>query len=198
MNAFLCFANTKVLLLSATPVNNQIADIRNQISLIAGGDVARSTQSAYDEFFRDKLGVSSVKETTRQAQSKFTTWTKKPPSKRNARDLIHQLGSDFFKLLDGLSIARSRTQIKRYYAEEVQKLGGFPERVKPRSEYPLSTLPPLARTTCWILSSSRILSNRRFIIETNNSNDFKRKFSILKISMRKPSRSPIFPNGFQT
>ena len=127
---------TKVLLLSATPVNNQIADIRNQISLIAGGDVARSDDPAHDGAFREKLGVPSVKETTRQAQGKFTAWTKKPPAERKARDLIHELGSDFFKLLDGLSIARSRSQIKRYYAKELADLGGFPKRDKPTAEYP--------------------------------------------------------------
>ena len=127
---------TKVLLLSATPVNNQIADLRNQISLIAGGDVAREDGAAYDAAFLETLGVPSVKETTRQAQNKFTHWTKKPAAQRNTRDLIHELGSDFFKLLDGLSIARSRSQIKRYYAKELASLGGFPERDKPRAEYP--------------------------------------------------------------
>lgn len=127
---------TKVLLLSATPVNNQIADLRNQISLIAGGDVAREGSAAYDAAFQETLGVPSVKETTRQAQNKFTHWTKKPAAQRNTRDLIHELGSDFFKLLDGLSIARSRSQIKRYYAKELAALGGFPERDKPRAEYP--------------------------------------------------------------
>lgn len=127
---------TKVLLLSATPVNNGIADLRNQISLIAGGDVARDPNPAYDAAFLETLGVPSVKETTRQAQNKFTLWTKKPPAQRKTRDLIHELGSDFFKLLDGLSIARSRSQIKRYYAKELASLGGFPDRDKPRAEYP--------------------------------------------------------------
>ncbi|MFK7778556.1 MAG: helicase-related protein [Gimesia sp.] len=127
---------TKVLLLSATPVNNQISDLRNQLSLIAGGDVARSQDPAFDAAFINKLGVPSVKETTKRAQTKFTMWTKKPADKRRTRDLIHQLGSDFFKLLDGLSIARSRTQIKRYYSKEIAELGGFPNRDKPQAEYP--------------------------------------------------------------
>ncbi|MCF6274519.1 MAG: SNF2-related protein, partial [Robiginitomaculum sp.] len=125
---------TKVLLLSATPVNNQISDLRNQISLIAGGDVARSAQ--HDAAFLEKLNISSIKETTRKAQAKFTSWTKKPVDQRKARDLIHELGGDFFKLLDGLSISRSRSQIKRYYSKELKKLGGFPKRDKPQSEYP--------------------------------------------------------------
>lgn len=127
---------TKVLLLSATPVNNQIADLRNQISFIAGGDVARSENPEHDGAFKDSLGIPSIKETTRKAQMKFTNWTKKPAAERNARDLIHELGSDFFKLLDGLSIARSRAQIKRYYAKEMERLGGFPKRNKPVAEYP--------------------------------------------------------------
>ena len=127
---------TKVLLLSATPVNNGIADLRNQISFIAGGDVARSEDPAFDGAFGKSLGIPSVKETTRKAQAKFTSWTKKPVEKRKTRDLIHELGSDFFTLLDGLTIARSRSQIKRYYAKEMDRLGGFPNRSKPTSEYP--------------------------------------------------------------
>jgi SNF2 family DNA or RNA helicase len=127
---------TKVLLLSATPVNNQIADLRNQISFIAGGDVARDANGEYDGAFKEKLGIPSIKDTTRKAQAKFTNWTKKPANERKARDLIHELGSDFFKLLDGLSIARSRSQIKRYYAKEMERLGGFPKREKPTAEYP--------------------------------------------------------------
>lgn len=127
---------TKILLLSATPVNNQIADLRNQISFIAGGDVARSEDPQHDGAFTENLGIPSVKETTRQAQTKFTNWTKKPADQRKARDLIHELGSDFFKLLDGLTIARSRSQIKRYYFKEMERLGGFPNRTKPVAEYP--------------------------------------------------------------
>lgn len=127
---------TKVLLLSATPVNNQIADLRNQISFIAGGDVARSTNPEHDGAFAKSLGIPSIKETTRKAQAKFTNWTKKPAAERNARDLIHELGTDFFALLDGLSIARSRAQIKRYYSKEMERLGGFPQRNKPSAEYP--------------------------------------------------------------
>lgn len=127
---------TKVLLLSATPVNNQISDLRNQISLIAGGDVGRDENPLFDGAFREKLGVASIKETSRLAQTKFTNWTKKRPEERKTRDLINELGSDFFNLLDGLSIARSRSQIKRYYSKELKTLGGFPERKKPKAEYP--------------------------------------------------------------
>ena len=122
---------TKILLLSATPVNNQLADLRNQISFIAGGDVARSAVA--DGAFAEKLGILSVKETSQQAQTHFTNWAKRPPGQRKTRDLISAIGGDFFKLLDGLSIARSRRQIASYYAKEMKALGGFPRRPPPKA-----------------------------------------------------------------
>jgi superfamily II DNA or RNA helicase len=125
---------TKVLLLSATPVNNQLADLRNQISFIAGGDVARDDRA--DAAFTESLGIDSVRETSRKAQANFTSWAKKPAGERKTRDLLAALGGDFFKLLDGLSIARSRSQIAGYYKDEMTRLGGFPRRTTPRSIHP--------------------------------------------------------------
>jgi len=125
---------TKVLLLSATPVNNQLSDLRNQISFIAGNDVARN--SSADATFVDSLKIPSVKETTRQAQAHFTIWAKKPAAQRKTRDLISAIGGDFFKLLDGLSIARSRRHVSSYYAEEMKHLGGFPKRPAPKAIHP--------------------------------------------------------------
>ena len=122
---------SKVLLLSATPVNNQLADLRNQISFIAGGDVAREAPA--DGAFDEKLGIVSVKETTRKAQTHFTNWTKRAPEQRKTRELIAAIGGDFFKLLDGLSIARSRRQVAAYYAGEMEQLGGFPHRPAPKA-----------------------------------------------------------------
>jgi SNF2 family DNA or RNA helicase len=122
---------TKVLLLSATPVNNQLADLRNQISFIAGGDVARD--DAADSAFAEMLNIASVRETSRQAQTQFTNWAKKPPGQRKTRELIAAIGGDFFKLLDGLSIARSRRQVATYYAGEMIALGGFPRRPAPKA-----------------------------------------------------------------
>ncbi|MBP7142519.1 MAG: DEAD/DEAH box helicase family protein [Opitutaceae bacterium] len=124
-------ARTKVLLLSATPVNNQLADLRNQISFIAGGDVARDATA--DAAFAENLGINSVKETTRLAQGHFTTWSKRSAAQRKTRDLIAAIGGDFFKLLDGLSLARSRRQIGSHYAEEMRRLGGFPHRPAPKA-----------------------------------------------------------------
>lgn len=125
---------TKVLLLSATPVNNQLADLRNQISFIAGNDVARNSDA--DAAFSENLKIHSVKETTRQAQTHFTSWAKKPAAKRKTRDLISAIGGDFFKLLDGLSIARSRRQVSSYYTDEMKHLGGFPKRPSPKAIHP--------------------------------------------------------------
>ncbi|MEZ5431564.1 MAG: helicase-related protein [Verrucomicrobiales bacterium] len=125
---------TKVLLLSATPVNNQLADLRNQISFIAGGDVARDPQA--DAAFSKNLEILSVKETTRIAQGHFTAWSKKKPEERSIRDLLQSIGGDFFKLLDGLSIARSRKQISTYYKDEMKRLGGFPKRPAPVAIHP--------------------------------------------------------------
>jgi SNF2 family DNA or RNA helicase len=122
---------TKVLLLSATPVNNQLADLRNQISFIAGGDVARNDVA--DAAFAEKLNIQSVRDTSRQAQTQFTNWAKKPPAQRKTRELIAAIGGDFFKLLDGLSIARSRSQVASYYAGEMKALGGFPSRPAPKA-----------------------------------------------------------------
>jgi hypothetical protein len=111
------------LLLSATPVNNQLSDLRNQISFIAGGDVARDLEA--DSAFDSTLGIVSIKETTRLAQTHFTNWARRPPVERKTRDLIAAIGGDFFKLLDGLSLARSRRQIAGHYAAEMERLGGL-------------------------------------------------------------------------
>jgi len=126
-------ARTKVLLLSATPVNNQLSDLRNQISFIAGGDVARDAEA--DAAFSENLDIASIKETTRQAQAQFTRWSdpQRPAEKRRTRDLIAAIGGDFFKLLDGISLARSRHHIKTHFAGEMKRLGGFPDRPAPRA-----------------------------------------------------------------
>jgi hypothetical protein len=125
---------SKVLLLSATPVNNTLADLRNQISFIAGGDVARDP--AADAAFLPSLGIASLKATTQQAQARFTTWANLPPQRREKKELINVLGGDFLKLLDALTIARSRRHVARYYQAEMVRLGGFPDRRPPVSLHP--------------------------------------------------------------
>lgn len=124
---------SKVLLLSATPVNNELADLRNQISFIAGGDVARDPK--VDAAFDATLGIRSLKATTRDAQARFTNWAKRSAHERDKKELIHVLGGDFLKLLDALTIARSRRHIASHYQSEMKRLGGFPKRLPPVSIY---------------------------------------------------------------
>lgn len=113
--------NTRVLLLSATPVNNDLKDLRNQIYFLTKGE---------DETFYDSLGVASIRDTLAGAQRTFTDWAKKSKN-HSTKELLERFNSSFFKLLDALTIARSRKHIQKYYKETVALLGGFPERLKP-------------------------------------------------------------------
>ena len=118
---------TKVLLLSATPVNNDLKDLRNQLYFLTEGD---------DWAFADTLGIGSLKETLAAAQKVFSLWARQHSSERKTSELLERLNAAFFKLLDELTIARSRTHIQRYYKQSIAQLGGFPERKKPISVYP--------------------------------------------------------------
>jgi SNF2 family DNA or RNA helicase len=113
---------TKVLLLSATPVNNNLKDLKNQLDLISEGK-----ESAFSE----TLGIHNIKQVLTNAQTKFKQWATK--ENRHNSELLASLNSAFFTLLDGLTIARSRKHIEYYYPEVVDNLGGFPERLKPLS-----------------------------------------------------------------
>lgn len=124
---------TKVLLLSATPVNNTLVDLRNQISFMAGADVAKD--KPVDHSYAAALGLESVDKTIRRAQARFLDWSKKPADKRHKADLIATLGGDFSKLLDSLTIARSREHISRFFGHEMERLGGFPARAPVHSEF---------------------------------------------------------------
>lgn len=116
--------DTKVLLLSATPVNNTLKDLRNQIYYITGGK-----NNALSE-----VGINSIEQTIATAQRQFTLWAdpKKNPS-RSSKQLFERLDASFFKLLDEMTIARSRKHIKEFY--DVNAIGTFPERLKPISIY---------------------------------------------------------------
>ncbi len=118
---------TKVLLLSATPVNNDLKDLRNQLYFL--------TENR-DDAFTESLGIGSLKETLATAQKVFTHWAKKHSAERKTGELLEKLNASFFKLLDELTIARSRKHIQKYYKATIAQLGGFPERKKPISIYP--------------------------------------------------------------
>ena len=120
---------TKVLMLSATPVNNRFTDLRNQLALAYEGE---------PEQFEDKLKIKrSIEEIFRNAQRAFNEWSKKPAEKRTTQALLGMLDFDFFELLDSVTIARSRKHIEKYYNTE--NIGKFPERLKPISVAPCLT-----------------------------------------------------------
>jgi hypothetical protein len=111
---------TKVLMLSATPVNTRMNDIKNQIAFITEGD---------DRALK-KYGIPSVDGTLRKAQTKFKYWLKNKSQEPNSRDeLVNSLNGDYFKLLDLLTIARSRKHIVKYY--NFSEVGKFPKRLQP-------------------------------------------------------------------
>ena len=118
---------TKVLLLSATPVNNDLKDLRNQLYFLTENK---------DDAFAESIGVGSLKETLATAQKVFSIWAKKQTHERKTGELLEKLNAAFFKLLDELTIARSRKHIQKYYKATIAQLGGFPKREKPVSIYP--------------------------------------------------------------
>lgn len=116
---------TKVMLLSATPVNNDLKDLRNQIYFVTEGR---------DSEFAESFGIRSLKDTLATAQRTFTEWAKRAGEK-DARELIDKLSASFFTLLDELTIARSRKHIQRYYRSSLKQIGQFPKRKKPLSMF---------------------------------------------------------------
>ncbi|MFZ3016856.1 MAG: helicase-related protein [Gallionella sp.] len=114
---------TKVMLLSATPVNNDLKDLRNQIYFVT---------EDIDTAFSQSFGIHSIKETLGTAQKTFMEWAMRAGEK-NAQHLMDRLPAGFFTLLDELTIARSRKHIQRYYRASLATIGQFPKRAKPIS-----------------------------------------------------------------
>ena len=114
---------TKVLMLSATPVNNRFNDLRNQLALAYEGDSENLTK---------KLRTGkTVEKIFSNAQASFNAWAKLPPEKRTAKAILETLEFDFFELLDSVTIARSRKHIQTFY--DTKDIGPFPERLNPLS-----------------------------------------------------------------
>lgn len=112
---------TKVLMLSATPVNSRMNDLKNQVAFITEGRDA----ALFD------YGISSIENTLRKAQTKFNEWLKLPEEQRKTSALLESMNFDYFKLLDLMTIARSRKHIEKYY--DASEIGKFPERLKPKN-----------------------------------------------------------------
>jgi superfamily II DNA or RNA helicase len=123
---------TKVLMLSATPVNNRFLDLKNQLALAYEGE---------SENLSAKLNIStSVEQVFRQAQLAFTKWSQLPPEERTSQSILAMLDFDFFELLDAVTIARSRKHIQTFY--DTSEIGAFPQRRPPISiRAPLTDLP---------------------------------------------------------
>lgn len=117
---------TKVLMLSATPVNNRFVDLKNQLALAYEGD---------SQLLDEKLTTSkSIEDIFKQAQTAFNTWSKLEPEDRTTAKLLKMLDFDFFELLDSVTIARSRKHIQKYY--DTTDIGTFPKRNIPISKRP--------------------------------------------------------------
>jgi SNF2 family DNA or RNA helicase len=114
---------TKVLMLSATPVNNRFNDLKNQLALAYEGNPA-----VIDEKLETNSGIERI---FRRAQQAFNTWSKLDTESRTTETLLDMLDFDFFEMLDSLTIARSRKHITTYY--DTSDIGKFPERNKPVS-----------------------------------------------------------------
>lgn len=120
---------TKVLMLSATPVNNRFVDLRNQLAIAYEGD---------SEQIDSKLATKkSIDDIFRQAQKAYNAWCKLDPEDRTTDALLRTLDFDFFEVLDSVTIARSRKHISKYYS--TAEIGKFPERLKPISLRPSLT-----------------------------------------------------------
>lgn len=120
---------TKVLMLSATPVNNRFIDLKNQLALAYEGDAS---------LINKKLDTAkSIDEIFRQAQKAFNAWSNLPSNRRTTDELLRTLDFDFFELLDSVTIARSRKHVEKYY--NTSDIGKFPERLPPISLRPSLT-----------------------------------------------------------
>ena len=117
---------TKVLMLSATPVNNRFVDLKNQLAIAYEGN---------SENLDERLNTTkSLEDIFKQAQKAFNTWSKLDQEQRTTDALLRTLDFDFFELLDSVTIARSRKHIEKYY--DTKEIGKFPERLKPISLRP--------------------------------------------------------------
>jgi superfamily II DNA or RNA helicase len=113
---------TKVLMLSATPVNNRMNDLKNQIAFITEGN---------DRALYTSTGIKSIEITLKEAQKRFKRWTELPDHRRTTEGLLDSLNFDYFTLLNTLTIARSRRHIQKYY--KTDDIGDFPKRLNPIS-----------------------------------------------------------------
>lgn len=168
---------TKVLMLSATPVNNKMNDIKNQIAFI--------TEGRNDAFA--SVGLDNLELILRKAQAVFNRWSELPDPERTTETFVNMMDLDYFKLLDTVTIARSRKHIDKYY--NLEEIGKFPTRLTPENRYPIidtkGEFPPIEEinrlikklTLCvysplgYVLPEKRAAYERKYdmTVGTNNS-----------------------------
>lgn len=162
MNKVICAGvKTKVLMLSATPVNNRFIDLKNQLALVYEGKS--------EQLNKTLKTTRNIDDIFRQAQTAFNAWSKLEAGSRTTESLLRKLDFDFFELLDSVTIARSRKHIQKYY--NMEKIGKFPERLKPISLRPHLT----------------------DLEETVNYNKIYQQLSLLSLQIYTPSNY-IFPS----
>ncbi|HFI0743718.1 TPA: helicase-related protein [Streptococcus suis] len=168
---------TKVLMLSATPVNNRMNDIKNQIAFI--------TEGRNDAFA--SVGLDNLELILRKAQTVFNKWSELPDQQRTTEAFINMMELDYFKLLDTVTIARSRKHIEKYY--NLDEIGKFPTRMTPENRYAVidteGEFPPIEEINklikkltlavysplTYVLPEKRVAYERKYdmTVGTNNS-----------------------------
>jgi len=161
---------TKVLMLSATPVNNRMADIKNQIAFITEGE---------DGAFSFE-GIPSIENTLRKSQLIFNNWIKLPEVNRTTDTFVEMVGMDYFKLLDTITIARSRKHIEKYY--NIAEIGKFPDRQKPHNVHSdidlLNKFPPLSEINRIIKSLNMSAYAPSNYILAHKRDEYNKKYDI--------------------
>ena len=159
---------TKVLMLSATPVNSRLNDLKNQVAFITEG---RDTALA-------DFGINSIEQTLKKAQTSFNKWLKLTDGERKAEVLLENLNFDYFKLLDLMTIARSRKHIEKYY--DISEIGKFPERLKPiniKSDIDTSgQFPPLKEVNMAIKRLNLAAYSPLEYVLMNKKDEYSRKY----------------------
>ena len=159
---------TKVLMLSATPVNNRMNDLKNQVAFITEGR---------DEAFKG-VGIRSIDNTLRLAQKQFNQWSKQPAGIRTTATLLDSMSFDYFKLLDVVTIARSRKHIEKYYG--TADIGQFPNRLPPKNIYAdidlLKEFPPLREVNKTIRKLSLAGYSPLKFVRNNKKDEYARRY----------------------
>lgn len=161
---------TKVLMLSATPVNNRMNDIKNQIAFITEGK-----NNAFS-----KVGLGSVEQILRKAQLVFNKWSMLPDAERTTDTFVEMMDLDYFKLLDTVTIARSRKHIEKYY--NLNEIGKFPTRRKPINKYcdidTLNEFPSIAEVNKTIKKLSLCVYSPILYVRPELQDEYNEKYDV--------------------